>query len=178
MFSAASSSTALSSSEDLVESISRLFITLSNVGIFEPGKKESRRFPLDVPDDREAELPELCLDSFADASALPVLLAALAVFVRFTFRDEDLDDELDDEFVLVDAPEGDDVDDEFVVVDAPFDERDDFDDEPPEPFDGIVVAITSIFGSAFELSVPCSSLPVRGATVVFASAIKGLAGRC
>ena len=72
--------------------------------------------------------------------------------------DEDLDDELDDEFVLVDAPERDDVDDEFVSVDAPFDERDDFDDEPPEPFEVTVVAMTSVFGFVFELSAPVSSL--------------------
>jgi len=186
MFRAALSSAATSPTEYRLESASILFITLSKVGIFEPGRKESLLFPPavptsrdDVPDDRERELSEPCFRSFAKSPTISFPFAPLVFVACFNFRDDDPDDEVDDDFVLVDAPleERDEVDDEFVLVDAPLDERDDLDDELPAPFDLVIAVVASDFCSVFGLWAPASTLPSIAAAAAFAAANKGLAGR-
>jgi hypothetical protein len=164
IFKGASASAAPSPEEYRLESASILFITLSKVGIFEPGRKESLLFPPalpnardddddDVTDDRELELSEPCFSCFAKSCTVPFPFAPPAVVACFNFRDEDPDDELDDDFVLPDVPleDCDDVDDEFVLVDAPLDERDDLDDELLALFDLLIVVAAPVFGSVFGL---------------------------
>ena len=157
------------------------------MGIFEPGRKESLLFPLDVsngrdddvPEDREAERSEPCLGCFDDSSPLPFPFAALAFVASFNFRDDDADDELADVLVLVDASldERDDLDDEFALFDAPFDERDDLEDELPELLELVSVVTLSVFGSVVEVCAATSALSWPAAAAALAAANKGLAGR-